>query len=471
MLFSSKALLLLKLVSDLVQVSSHGTEVRYCLTNNNKLRIFIEHWHGDFSSPSSAGTMDIQDVNTRVTSTLYPTGVINNQVNTNLVTVGDCQGQETFLAGACPDKPYNDWVYFDFDANCVTPPIYKLLQGNTVNLEAATGCSLYPTTITLATACAVVTDSPSVSVAPSTTPSYVPSSVPSNFPSLLPSNIPSNAPSVCIDEPEWNFFSYTCSDIESFISGNAGTCDGMINYIYFDKNVKEACCVCGGGLGISRVPSSTPSTLPSVSITPSKFISSTPSITPSKFISSTPSVSPSDFPSSVPSLSPSSSPSVTHSGNPSMVATGVPSQTPSVCIDEPGWKFLSVYSCAEVEAFIAVKENFCDGIFNYRHLDKNLKEACCACGGGIGVSRAPSLSPSARPSLTSNPSEVPSTVPSSIPSSIPSGEFFCERELWLSTRNCSRDIGIQSLLCVSIVESCFALLYLNFPKSNIFFNS
>ena len=154
MLFPRKALTLLTLLSvaKVKQVLSHGVETRYCLTNDNKLRIFVEHWHGNLSSGSTAGTLSIRDNNSGVTTALIPNGVFNNVASdASLASLGNCQGDSTVLSTTC-NQNYNDWVYFDFPTGCGTLPTYTLLQGNTVVLTEACS-SLYPATISLSDAC------------------------------------------------------------------------------------------------------------------------------------------------------------------------------------------------------------------------------------------------------------------------------------------------------------------------------
>lgn len=67
-----KLFLALSILLSAAQVHSHGTEVRHCIEPSGKLRIFVEHWHGDLSDPTTAGTMQI-DID-GVVSTLFPIG-------------------------------------------------------------------------------------------------------------------------------------------------------------------------------------------------------------------------------------------------------------------------------------------------------------------------------------------------------------------------------------------------------------
>ena len=65
-------------------VESHGVEVRYCITENQLLRVFVEHWHGNLNSASQANTMQIRedtDIIIGVPQTLTPIGFINNVQN------------------------------------------------------------------------------------------------------------------------------------------------------------------------------------------------------------------------------------------------------------------------------------------------------------------------------------------------------------------------------------------------------
>lgn len=126
---------------------AHGVQVGYCQLSNGYIRIFVEHWHGDLSSPSDAGTMSITTTygSTTVTANLTPTGVINNTTYNNL---SGC-GSNINIISQCSGEANanNDWVYYDFaPAACNVAVQITLNAGNTVVL--AEGCSnLYPATI------------------------------------------------------------------------------------------------------------------------------------------------------------------------------------------------------------------------------------------------------------------------------------------------------------------------------------
>ena len=136
---------------------------------------------------------------------------------------------------------------------------------------------------------------------PTSLPSHLPSTskspsqFPSAKPSVNPSLMPSLRPSVCLDEPDWRvggssrYKGMTCEDIKS---DPLKWCFLLQNYrdaSYNGKSISEACCECGGGSHQTIVPSLSPSAFPSVTSSPSFRV--------------------------------------------------VPSQSPSTCIDEPGWTF------------------------------------------------------------------------------------------------------------------------------------
>ena len=133
----------------------------------------------DRTSASGAGTMTIKDASGS-TVTLTPNGAIYGQTSANVGNAADCAGGTTLLSSTC-NNPKNNWVYYDFPNDCsaASPPQYTLLSGNTAVLTTGCGTTLYPTTISLAQACAAVTNAPSLSLAPSKTPSVTPSVSPS----------------------------------------------------------------------------------------------------------------------------------------------------------------------------------------------------------------------------------------------------------------------------------------------------
>jgi hypothetical protein len=127
--------------------SAHAFQVGYCQLNNGYIRIFVEHWHGNLSSPGQAGTMSITTTygTSTVTQNLTPTGIINNRAWNNL---SGCGSSISIISKCSGANTYNDWVYFDFaPAACDVPVKIRLNAGNTVYLVE--NCStLYPATVT-----------------------------------------------------------------------------------------------------------------------------------------------------------------------------------------------------------------------------------------------------------------------------------------------------------------------------------
>jgi len=121
-------------------VKSHATEVRHCITNAGKLRIFVAHWHGDLTSVASGGTMTIQDLNNQGSSiTRNADGLINNVSNTQIHVPGECVDGKTIPDSKCSNlqSSYSDWVYYDFDTSCTLQVNYRIVMGNNIGLQQA----------------------------------------------------------------------------------------------------------------------------------------------------------------------------------------------------------------------------------------------------------------------------------------------------------------------------------------------
>ena len=112
------------------------------------------------------------------------------------------------------------------------------------------------------------------SLAPTESLISIPSSVLSGKPSGFPSLEPSLQPSACMDEEDWKvggnavYAEMTCNDIQTDIEGWCDFLEDLYSTTFTRKSIKEACCDCGGGAHTTRIPSSTPSSLPSGSNVP-----------------------------------------------------------------------------------------------------------------------------------------------------------------------------------------------------------
>ena len=300
-------------------------------------------------------------------------------------------------------------------------------------------------------------------------PSAAPTDQPSisSYPSVVP--VASLSPSSCEDEPNWSFFDKDghelgCLDIEESINLNGRDACTQFKDIYSDdKTVNSACCICGGGMHQSREPSS----VPSVSMMPS-FNSSAPSVcvdeedwivggnsTYAGFTCAQLSsmnntkwceaimqqfnstyhgkavneaccaCDGSKFRNIAPSSVPSEKPSISESPSMNTFPSSVPSSEPTKCVDEPNWYFYNdtghQLGCEDLIVNYTIGIDMCERFKNIYSDSKTVTTACCLCGGGINVSRAPSDTPSLSqipshsPSLSSAPSDAPSNIPTNSP--------------------------------------------------------
>ena len=130
---------------------AHGTQVAYCVLSNGYIRVYIEHWHSDYSSVAQmiaeGNTINVTTTygTTTVTQNVNVSGVVNN---TNVNNLPGCTSNITVL-NTCPGEAntYNDWGYFDFaPAACGIPVAITINAGNTVVFaEACT--QLFPVTV------------------------------------------------------------------------------------------------------------------------------------------------------------------------------------------------------------------------------------------------------------------------------------------------------------------------------------
>lgn len=98
--------------------NAHGTATFWCKNTEGKLRVFIQHWHGSQSNPSSLGTIEVRDEADGSLSYPTATGVINN-LNDDGIGLPGCDGggDPTFVGGC---KGYDDYAYWDFAPTCTS---------------------------------------------------------------------------------------------------------------------------------------------------------------------------------------------------------------------------------------------------------------------------------------------------------------------------------------------------------------
>lgn len=127
-------------------VLGHATEIRHCITAESKLRIFIQHWHGEQKIQSS-DTMVLRanHENPQRQFTSVPTGSIYNVQDLSTGLPG-CEHTISDAVTKCSANHHDDWVWYDFDATLGVQVSYTILTGNSVFLTE--GCpELFPATI------------------------------------------------------------------------------------------------------------------------------------------------------------------------------------------------------------------------------------------------------------------------------------------------------------------------------------
>jgi len=127
------------------QVQAHSVQVRYCVSCNGDLRIWVEHWHGTENPASTTMTINLDINGNTTTQTSSPGGGVINVAPGNLP---GCSSVLTYVTG-CPGQQntYQDWVYYDFTGLPQNVPItFTIISGNTVFTQDA--CSMYPVSVT-----------------------------------------------------------------------------------------------------------------------------------------------------------------------------------------------------------------------------------------------------------------------------------------------------------------------------------
>ena len=143
-------------------VQSHGVQVRHCITPSNKLRIFVEHWHGALTKISDASGMKWKK-DGGPEYDIYPDGYVNGVDADNLP---GCKSACSTFASGCTRKSSskssksskggsnkganenNNWVYYDVPIGSEYTLIDGLnfMQEHCLNFSGFTG-SVYPVTI------------------------------------------------------------------------------------------------------------------------------------------------------------------------------------------------------------------------------------------------------------------------------------------------------------------------------------
>ena len=125
--------------------NAQSVQVRYCVSCNGDLRIWVEHWHGAEDPTTTSMTIDLEVNGITTSQTSVPGGAVLNVQPGNLP---GCSSPLTYGAGCAGEQnTYNDWVYYDFTGLPQNVPItFTLISGNTV--FTMDGCGMYPLSVT-----------------------------------------------------------------------------------------------------------------------------------------------------------------------------------------------------------------------------------------------------------------------------------------------------------------------------------
>ena len=137
-------------------LNAHGTQVEYCFTNDNMVRIYIEHWHGNvtnFSQSIVNMTVTVDGVPT--TMNVPASGYVHDTPQSALP---NCSAP-TIQLSECTARSdiFNDWVFFDFPApgcfNTLVIQVNSVVDPSFVLVEcgASLGGPIYPAQTTVLT--------------------------------------------------------------------------------------------------------------------------------------------------------------------------------------------------------------------------------------------------------------------------------------------------------------------------------
>ncbi len=130
------------------KVMAHSVQVRYCLSCDGDLRIWVEHWHGDVNPNSTTMTIEVTINGTTTSQTASPAGSL---LDTPADSLPGCFGNLTYVAG-CPSSTipggandFDDWVYYDYTGLPQNVPLsFTIISGN--NMITSDGCNMFPIT-------------------------------------------------------------------------------------------------------------------------------------------------------------------------------------------------------------------------------------------------------------------------------------------------------------------------------------
>jgi len=125
------------------KIKAHSVQIQYCISCNQVLRIWVEHWHGGANPSTTNMTIEVTVNGNTSSVTSSPGGGVEDVPFDSLPS---CSSSITYATG-CPGKEntYNDWVYYDFTGLPMNTPIsVTIISGNTA--FTVDGCDMFPFT-------------------------------------------------------------------------------------------------------------------------------------------------------------------------------------------------------------------------------------------------------------------------------------------------------------------------------------
>ena len=139
-------------------LSAHSVQSAWCFSPSGQIRVYLEHWHGDFTSVPTGSTVDVTisaNGGAPMTQTLAASGVINNTPIGGLPCIA---GSSMTVVGGCVGEAntYNDWAYWDAALPvgfCPAGGIMTVIISNPNNQDFEDCGGLFPASVTSTVQC------------------------------------------------------------------------------------------------------------------------------------------------------------------------------------------------------------------------------------------------------------------------------------------------------------------------------
>jgi hypothetical protein len=201
---------------------AHAVQVGYAVLSNGFIRVYIEHWHGDYTTSMLVNNgMSITTTygSSTVTQNVNPTGAFNNTAWNNLPGAGSAI---TILSKGPSANQYNDWAYYDFAPAACNVPVQITLNGGLTVVLTEESTNLWPQTIT-----GTFTDTAAPTITTSNTTASVSCNTPGttvNFSATALDNCTAN-PAVTFSIAPGSFFPVGTTNVTAYstdANGNSG---------------------------------------------------------------------------------------------------------------------------------------------------------------------------------------------------------------------------------------------------------